>query len=82
MSRENRDADELRDGTALRRMLQRKPPPDVQLEPASTYEAITRQMVIDLRAEIKSLRQRLDSLFSVVIGAIVLDLLLRLAGLN
>jgi len=82
MSRENRDADELRDGTALRRMLQRKPSPDVQLEPASTYEAITRQMVIDLRAEIKSLRQRLDSLFSVVIGAIVLDLLLRLAGLN
>lgn len=82
MSRTKREADELRDGTALRRMLQRKPLPDVQLEPASTYEAITRQMVVDLRSEIKSLRQRLDSLFSVVIGAIVLDLLLRLAGLN
>jgi hypothetical protein len=82
MSRNDRETDELRDGTALRRMLQRKPSPDIQLEPASTYEAITRQMVIDLRGEIKSLRQRLDSLFSVVIGAIVLDLLLRLAGLN
>ncbi|HVX28913.1 MAG TPA: hypothetical protein VHA53_00430 [Nitrolancea sp.] len=82
MSRTDRETDELRNGTALRRMLQPKAPPEVQLEPASTYEAITRQMVIDLRSEIHSLRQRLDYLFSVVIGAIVLDLLLRLAGLN
>jgi hypothetical protein len=66
----------------VERMLRRTPAPDVQLEPASAYEAITRQMVIDVRAEIKSLRQRLDYLFSVVIGAIVLDLLLRIAGLN
>jgi hypothetical protein len=78
----DREREALRDGTRLRQLVKRQPPPEVQLEPASAFEAITRQMVDDLRGEILALRSRLDSLFSVVIGAIVLDLLLRLAGLR
>jgi hypothetical protein len=78
----DREREALRDGTRLRQLVKRQAPPEVQLEPASAFEAITRQMVDDLRGEILALRARLDSLFSVVIGAIVLDLLLRLAGLR
>ena len=78
----DREREALRDGTTLRQLVKRKAPPEVQLEPASAFEAITRQMVDDLRGEILAVRSRLDSLFSVVIGAIVLDLLLRLAGLR
>jgi hypothetical protein len=81
MSESESDRQALRDGTTLRQLVNRKKSPlDVQLEPASAFEAVTRQMVDDLRGEILALRARLDSLFSVVIGAIVLDLLLRLAG--
>ena len=78
----DRERDALRDGTTLRQLVKRKAPSEVQLEPSSAFEAITRQMVDDLRGEILAVRSRLDSLFSVVIGAIVLDLLLRLAGLR
>jgi hypothetical protein len=78
----DRERESLRDGTRLRQLVKQQAPPEVQLEPASAFEAITRQMVDDLRGEILALRARLDSLFSVVIGAIVLDLLLRLAGLR
>ena len=83
MNEHDQERQALRDGTTLRQLVNRtKAPQDLHLEPASAFEAVTRQMVEDLRAEILSLRARLDSLFSVVIGAIVLDLLLRLAGLR
>ncbi len=77
---DNRDA--LRNGTALRQIVSQKresrPAPDQALP--TTFEAVTRQMVVDVHGELKALRARIDSLFSVVVGAIVLDLLLRLAG--
>lgn len=52
----------------------------VDLNPASAYEAVTRQMVNDLAREIADMRRRLDSLFYVVVSAIIVDVLLRLAG--
>ncbi len=59
---------------------QRHKPKTADLAPANAFEAVTRQMVDDLHGEIHALRARLDGLFSVVVGAIILDLLLRLAG--
>jgi hypothetical protein len=49
----------------------------VDLGPLSTYEAVTRQMVEDLGREIGDLKRRIDTLFYVVISAIVIDVLGR-----
>ncbi|HEX3721406.1 MAG TPA: hypothetical protein VHV31_01365 [Nitrolancea sp.] len=83
MNDSDRERQALRDGTTLRQLVKQKTTPaDVRLEPGNAFEAVTRQMVDDLRGEIQAVRTRLDSLFSVVIGAIVLDVLLRLAGVR
>jgi len=83
MTASHHDRESIRDGTVLRQIIgERSEAKSVDVQPASVYEAITRQMVIDLTAEIHSVRTRIDSLFSVVVGAILLDLLLRLAGLS
>ncbi len=83
MNASQHDRDTLRNGTVLRQIIgDRRDPKTVDGQPSSVYEAITRQMVIDLTGEIHSVRTRIDSLFSVVVGAILLDLLLRLAGLS
>lgn len=52
----------------------------VDLAPSSTYEAVTRQMVSDLGHEIGYLRRRMDTLFYVVVSAIVVDVLGRLVA--
>lgn len=50
----------------------------VDLAPTSTYEAVTRQMVNDLAREVGDLRRRIDTLFYVVVSAIIIDVLGRL----
>lgn len=52
----------------------------VDLAPASAYEALTRQMVEGLAADLAEIKGRLDGLLFMVGGAIVLDVALRLAG--
>lgn len=57
--------------------------PDVEpvdLRPANTYEAITRQMVESLQSEIHEIRGRLNSLIFMMIGAILLDVFFRIMG--
>jgi hypothetical protein len=58
------------------------PPPrtPVNLDPLTTYEVLTRQMVDDLTREVLATRQRVDTMFYLVIGSIVLDVLVRLSG--
>ncbi len=83
MTSPHHQRDTLRDGTVLRQIIgDRRDSKSVDVQPTSVYEAITRQMVVDLAGDIHSVRTRIDSLFSVVVGAILLDLLLRLAGLS
>ena len=52
----------------------------ITMTPSSTYEAVTRQMVTDLAREIGELRRRIDTLFYVVVSAIIVDVLGRLLG--
>lgn len=52
----------------------------VDLGPASTYEAVTRQMVSDLTREIGDLRRKLDTLFYVMVSAIIVDVVGRLVS--
>ena len=49
----------------------------LDLDPRSTYEVLTRQMVADLADELREIRQRVNGLIFVTIGAFVADVVLR-----
>lgn len=68
--------------TPLARTPRREPPadPPIDLQPASTYEAITRQMVVSLTDDVKEIKSRTNTIFYVVIGSIILDMLARWVG--
>lgn len=73
-----------RDGSALREALARSRarPRGVDLEPGSAYEVVTRQMVEEVARELAEIRARLNQLTSLIVGAITLEVLLRLTGLG
>lgn len=52
----------------------------LNLDPATTYEVLTRRMVEDLAGDVASIRSRIDAMFWIVIVSVVTDALLRLAG--
>lgn len=52
----------------------------VDLQPASTYEAITRQMVLSLAEDVKEIKSRTNTIFYMVIGGIIVDMLSRWVG--
>lgn len=51
----------------------------VSLEPASAYEAVTRQMVVGVSEELREIKARLNGLLFMVAGSLLLDVALRLA---
>lgn len=54
----------------------------VDLAPASAYEAVTRQMVEQVREDLKEIKGRLNGLLWMVATAILLDILTRVAGIR
>lgn len=56
------------------------PVPSISLEPTSTYEAVTRQMVLSLEDDLREIKARLNGLLFMVAGSVLLDVALRLAG--
>ncbi|HET8523663.1 MAG TPA: hypothetical protein VFL82_10525 [Thermomicrobiales bacterium] len=54
--------------------------PKVDLEPASTYEVVTRQMVESLADDLREIKGRLNGLLWMIAGAMVLEIALRLMG--
>jgi hypothetical protein len=56
-----------------------RPREPVSLDPASAYEAVTRQMVLALTEDLKEIKTRLNGLLFMVAGSLLLDLALRLA---
>ena len=52
----------------------------ISLEPASAYEAVTRQMVLSLSEELKEIKARLNGLLFMVAGSVLLEVALRLAN--
>lgn len=52
----------------------------IELGPASAYEAITRQMVESLRDELREIKSRLNTLLFMMIGAILIELAMRIIG--
>lgn len=52
----------------------------MEIGPATTYEAVTRQMVEHLAADVAEIKSRVNSLLFMVAGAIIIDLLTRFGG--
>jgi len=52
----------------------------VDLEPASTYEVVTRQMVESLQEELREVRGRINGLLFLLVGMMIGEVLLRLVG--
>ncbi len=52
----------------------------IDLGPASVYEVITRQMVESLRDELREIKSRLNTLLFMMIGAIMVELAMRIIG--
>jgi hypothetical protein len=55
-------------------------PPPLDLEPTSVYEAITRQKVENLEDDLGEIKNRVDTIFYLVIGSILVDMLSRWFG--
>ena len=62
--------------------LRRRPGAGIDLEPASAYEAVTRQMVEGLRDELREIRSRINGLLFIMVGTVVTEVTLRLAGVG
>ena len=58
----------------------REEPVGVDLNPGSVYEAVTRTKVDELAEEVKEIRGRIDAIFWLIAGAIVVELVLRAMG--
>lgn len=54
--------------------------PPVDLEPSSAYEAITRQKVESLEDDLREIKSRIDTIFYLIIGSILVDMLTRWIG--
>lgn len=67
--------------TALRRVLAgSRRREGVDLAPGCAYGAVTRRAVEDLAAELHEIKARLNYLFALIVGAVAVDVLLRLSG--
>ena len=55
-------------------------PEPVDLRPANAFEAVTRQMVESMSEELREIRNRVNSLIFMMVGAIVLDVVSRMIG--
>ncbi len=54
----------------------------VDLSPRSAHEALTRQMVSDLAADVGELKSRVNAVLWVVAGAVLVDVAMRLVGVG
>lgn len=63
------------------RHLRSRAGPGTDLVPASAYEAVTRQMVEGLEEDLAEIKGRLNGLLWMMAGAIVVDILARVAGI-
>ncbi len=54
----------------------------LDLTPKSAHEAITRQMVVDLAADLGEIKGRVNAILWLVAGAVLVDVAMRLAGVG
>jgi hypothetical protein len=54
----------------------------IDLTPKSAHEAITRQMVTDLAADVAEVKTRVNAVLWLLAGAVGVDVVMRLAGVG
>jgi hypothetical protein len=54
----------------------------VDLTPKSAHEAITRQMVTDLAADVAEVKTRVNAVLWLLASAVAIDVVMRLAGMG
>ena len=54
----------------------------LDLTPKSAHEALTRQMVTDLAADLGEVKGRVNAVLWLVAGAVAVDVVMRLAGVG
>ena len=52
----------------------------LSLEPATAYEVVTRQMVLDMGEDLREIKSRLNGLLFMVAGAVLLEVITRMMG--
>jgi hypothetical protein len=57
-------------------------PESVDLTPKSAHEAITRQMVTDLAADVAEIKTRVNAVLWLLASAVAIDVVMRLAGVG
>ena len=67
------------EGRQVRERAQVEP---VDLMPKSAHEAITRQMVTDLAADVAEVKTRVNAVLWLLAGAVAIDVVMRLAGVG
>jgi hypothetical protein len=86
VGRREAEVDRLRRAIAnLRAGGHQAPPPPVaavDLTPKSAHEAITRQMVTDLAADVAEVKTRINAVIWLLVGAVAVDVVMRLAGVG
>lgn len=65
----------------LRRLLGRRPPASVVVvAPGSAFEAVLDQRVVSLEQRLEELRGRINGLFFLILGTVLVQVVLRVAG--
>jgi hypothetical protein len=57
-----------------------EPVKTIDLAPKSAHEALTRQMVSDLAADLSEVKNRVNAMLWLVAGAVVVDVAMRIVG--
>lgn len=74
-----RSGQELRDRLrASRERGEERAATPLDLDPRSTYEVLTRQMVSDMADELREIRLRVNGLLFITVTAVITDVVLRL----
>lgn len=78
MARDERTARLRRaiDGLAASKEL----PAAVDLSPRSAHEVVTRQMVTDLASDLSEVKTRVNAMLWLMVGAVAVDVVMRLVG--
>ena len=86
MTTDPQSRERMRDGSRLREIASKRRDDDCfssgEPAPRSTYEAVTRQMVRSLRDEVRDVKHRINQLITLIIAAILLEVLMRLIGVG
>jgi hypothetical protein len=86
MTKEVPSRDRMRDGSRLREVISPRQSPSGSTNseplPRSAFEAVTREMVRSLRDEVRDVKHRINQLITLIIGAILLEVLMRLIGVG